>query len=115
MLKLTRQTLRPPAKRPNGDEVCVVFLFPDSSAIRYLARPPLPGASVRSPWGDVWRVRDVVQSGHSTYTVRCGEHARAPRQSRSQRPAAILHALSNRLAEISSKKHLRWRVRNYLP
>lgn len=101
--------------RSNDDKVCVVLLFPHSSSIRFVNQPPMPGASVRSPWGDVWRVEDVVQSGLSTYTVRCGEHTRVPHELRSQRPAAVFRALTYLLAEISAQMHLRWRMRNYLP
>ena len=48
----------------------VLFLFPDSSEIRYI-RKPKPGDRVRSEKGDIWTVGEVMRSGIDTYTVAC--------------------------------------------
>ena len=48
----------------------VLFLFPDSSEIRY-TRKPKPGDRVRSEKGDIWTVGEVMRSGIDTYTVAC--------------------------------------------
>jgi len=49
----------------------VVFLFPDSSDIRYMREPPAIGRRVRSEKGDIWTVAEVLKSGIQTYTVTC--------------------------------------------
>jgi len=49
----------------------VLFLFPDSSEIRYMREPPTIGRRVRSAKGDVWTVAEVLKSGIQTYTVSC--------------------------------------------
>lgn len=48
----------------------VLFLFPDSSEIRY-TRKPKPGDRVRSAKGDIRTVAEVLKSGIDTYTVTC--------------------------------------------
>lgn len=48
----------------------VLFLFPDSSEIRY-TRKPKPGDRVRSKKGIIWTVGEVMRSGIDTYTVAC--------------------------------------------
>lgn len=49
----------------------VLFLFPDSSEIRHMRKPPTIGLRVRSEKGDVWTVAEVLKSGIDTYTVTC--------------------------------------------
>ena len=54
---------------PHG--VRVLFLFPDSSELRDVRKPPRRGHHVRSPEGAVWKVAEILKSGHETYTVTC--------------------------------------------
>jgi len=49
----------------------MLFLFPDSSELRYMREPPKLGGRVRSASGDVWTVADVLKSGIHIYTVTC--------------------------------------------
>lgn len=109
---------RLPTNSPDSgtpDEVCVVFLFPDASSIRYLARLPAPGARVRSPWGDVWLVEDVVQSGRATYTVRCVGKDDSRRIPNAPPLLARLGLLARRAVDAPAEARYRWRMRNYLP
>ena len=48
-----------------------LFLFPDSSEIRYMAKPPTIGLRIRREQGDLWTVVNVLKSGIDTYTVTC--------------------------------------------
>ena len=49
----------------------VLFMFPDSRAIRHLGEPPKLGSRVRSPRGAVWTVAQVIDYGSDTYTATC--------------------------------------------
>ena len=55
----------------SGEEVGVVFLFPDSAEVRYLSRPPAPRTRVRSSNGHVWIVSNVVRTGENTFSAHC--------------------------------------------
>jgi hypothetical protein len=64
---------------PGVREAAVLFLFPDSSEIKYLSRPPAPGARVRSSAGRVWTVASVLKTGEHTFTAQCfAEQAHVP-------------------------------------
>ena len=56
---------------PNAREVAVVFLFPDSSEIRYLTNPPAAGARVRSSTGERFVVAKIFASGERVFTAHC--------------------------------------------
>ena len=91
--------------------VRVVFLFPDSSEIRYLNRAPRLGRSVRSEHGRSCVVSEVFPSGVETYTAVCvaREHL--------VDVGSLASDLLQRARDSGTPKGLleRWRRRNYIP
>lgn len=48
-----------------------VFLFHDTSELRWVSKAPRHGVRVRSNQGTDWIIDDVVRTGVDTYTVTC--------------------------------------------
>jgi hypothetical protein len=118
---------------PNADTVAVVFVFPDSSEIRYLSNPPPPGARVQSSTGQRFRVAGIRASGEHTFRVRCVVEAVAPTRAMARRDpiktredetghSGAIDDLASQLLgvvrgtmESAARLRRRYRMRHYIP
>jgi hypothetical protein len=65
-------------QRPEAETVLVV-LFPGSSEVRRVDTVPQAGTRLRSEYGEVATVQQVLRSGSVTYTIDCRSQARTAR------------------------------------
>lgn len=110
----------------------VLFMFPDSRAIRHLGEPPKLGSRVRSPRGAVWTVAQVIDYGSDTYTATCvgtSRFAAVPRRApdhvneavkqreRDRNDKDVAADVLQRAKDSLSPRAIsrRWRHRNYIP
>jgi hypothetical protein len=118
---------------PHPGEFAVVFRFPDTSEVRYLAKPPAPGARVRSSAGERFVVARLVASSEHVLTAYCVAPAVAPARPVAQRAAiearedesgnpGAMDDLANHLLGVvrrtlnaPARLRRRYRMRHYIP
>lgn len=112
---------------PNPREVAVVFLFPDSSEIRYLSKPPARRTRVRSSNGKSFMVATILPSGERTFTAHCVAQAVVPPRAMARRGAeptsehesddlpSQLLGLVRLTVDAPARLRRRHRMRHYIP